>query len=142
MVIVVVIVVPKRGGGAPTIAPYSSVVVLLPVVVVLVPHHLKETPPSVAITVIIGLIHWEPLLVQFLDLVAIGWAEGALAIHPPPPPAPLLLLLLVPTFLPIFIQGMATRLPMTYGSIARQPGTVARRQHGRRQQGLRQRGQQ
>ena len=124
-------------GGVPlTITPYSSVVVLLLVVVVLAPHHLEPTPPSVVVAVIIGappgtaqhakevgdLIHQEPRLVQFLNLFAIKWAEGVLAVHPPPPPAQSLLLLLVPMFLPIFIQGMATRLPMTCGLIARQPG--------------------
>ena len=59
---------------------------------------------------------------QFLDLVAIGWAEGALAVRPPPSLAWSLLLLLVPMSLPIFIQGMATRLPTTCGTIAGQPG--------------------
>ena len=127
---------PEMGGVPPTIAPYSLVVVLLLVIVVLALHCLDPTPPSVVIAVIIGappgaaqhvkevggLIHWEPLLVQFLDLVAIGWAEGELAVRPPLPPVRLVLLLLVPTFLPIFIQGMATQQPTTCGLIARQPG--------------------
>ena len=123
IMVVVVAVVLKRGGVPPTIAPYSSIAVLLLVAVVLMPHdRLEPTPLSVIVAVIIGappgaaqhveevggLIHWEPLLMQFLDLVAIGWAEGVLAVRPPPPPVQSLLLLLVPTFLPIFIQGMAT----------------------------------
>ena len=125
----------QNGGGGATIASFSSVVILLLVVLILTPHCLEPTP-SVVVAVIIGappgaaqhvkevggLIHREPLLVQVLDLVAIGWTEGALAIRPSPPPARLLLLFLVPTFLPIFIQGMATRLPTTCGSIVRQPG--------------------
>ena len=104
----------ETGGVPPTIAPYSSVVLLLLVVVVLMPHRLKPTPPSVVIAIIIGalpgaaqhveevggLTHREPLIVRFLDLVAIGWAEGALAVRPLPPPARSLLFLLVPTFLP------------------------------------------
>ena len=115
-------------------APYTFVVVLLLVIVVLAPHRLEPTPTSVVIAVIIGappgaaqhveevggLIHQEPLLVQFLDLVAIGQAEGALAVRSPPPPVRSLLLLLVPMFLPIYIQGMAMRSPPTCGSIAQQ----------------------
>ena len=129
----------RNWGGVPvTIAQYSSVVVLLLLLVVgsscaasprtgsslccrcshigapsRAAHHIEEVG---------GLINREPPLVQFLDLVAIGWGEGALAIRLLPPPTRLLLLLLVPTFLPIFIQGMATRSPTTCGLIARQPG--------------------
>ena len=98
----------QNRGGPPN---YCTIlirhIVLLLVIVVLAPHHLKPTPPSVVIAVIIGaslgaaqhieevggLIHREPLLVQFLDLVAIGWAEGGLAVCLLPPPARLLLLL-------------------------------------------------
>ncbi len=95
----------------------DSVVVLLLFIVVLAPHRLEPTPTFVVVAVIIGapsgaaqhikevggLIHWESLLVQFLDLVAIGWAEGALAVCLPPPPVRSLLLLLVPMSLPIYI---------------------------------------
>ncbi len=112
---------PKTGGVPPTIALYTSVVVLLLVIVVLAPHCLEPTPTSVVVAVIIGappgaaqqvkevggLIHWEPLLVQFLNLVAIGLAKGVLAIRSPPPPVRSLLLLLIPMFLPIYIQGMS-----------------------------------
>ena len=88
----------RNRGGPPDYRTDSSVVVLLHVVVVLAPHHLEPTPPSVIIAVIIGappgaaqhvkevggLIHREPLLMQFFDLVAIEWVEGVLAVHPPP----------------------------------------------------------
>ena len=85
VVVVIVVAIPKRGGGGP-IALYLSVVVLLLVIIVLAQRCLGPTSPSVVVADIIGappgaaqrvkevggLIHWEPLLVQFLDLVAIG----------------------------------------------------------------------
>jgi hypothetical protein len=126
----------KTRGVLPTIAPYMSVIILLLVITVLAPHCLEPTPTSVLVAVIIGallgaaqhvkevggLIHQEPLLVQFLNLITIGRAEGALAVHLPPLPVQSLLLLLVPMFLPIYIQRMVTWLPPTCGSIVRQPG--------------------